>query len=495
MPLPPGTRPSGGASPSVGTVAAAQVVAATGTPRSPAFAIADAANNVLFAAYEDGEITGLATLAASVAALEATGSLLTTEDTASIEGAAVDFAVVDQAGNVLLAFYSDGTSTIDELPEIVAARGAESSIDARLSKTLADSGAPKVTIYNAEALKNWHAWAQSPSGSFDIALIGDSFTHGASYWSQKFRDLLLAEGFTDGGPGYCGFSWIGSNYPALRNSSIDNAELDYTLTSSEWANTYGTGGYGPDVGHITSTTANAVISVAVETAIDSLTVLYERHASAGDFRWRIDAGGWTTVSTANATQDVATEVIDTSGAGSSFVVEIEALATGVVLMGVIADKGATNQLRLHKCGSTGGNAGMFAGSALFADSLAALTPKLITVMFGTNEQSGDTPPATMKTNLLAIIDAARDYDPLCDVLVMAPFMTSREASGDYTRDQYAAASFDAALARDAAFVDFGRAFGAYSADMVTAGFVNADTIHPGTQGGRLMTQILKRAFL
>lgn len=505
---------------------------------------------------------------------------------------------------------------------------------------------PKALAYGFEKMRRWQSWKTLQDYEFNLCCIGDSFTHGA-YWTELFRDLLLADGYPNGGPGWAGFGWGGAS-KALRNSSIDAAELDYDLTESDWTKTYGTGGYGAAVEHLQATAADKVITVSCGVALSTLQVFFLK--SGGGFSYQIDGGGYTSLAdesgtqiylsdfsstndgfsvlsnvtatanvdgiggrdntlrlttvaatgrpqvarsstltagvtytitaeiyipSANTTVDqvafisalaaapsisgsvvtaldtwtrvsftyavpssggsgydflrisgldggsnyfsvpdgdlfyvrnvqvllpngdpIASATIDVSGAGSSFDVDIKSASSSTVLTGCVGRTSTANALCVHKLGSTGGNAGMFAGSLYWADSIALLNPHAAIIMFGTNEQVGGTTPATYSANIQTIIDELRAITPSVDILLACPGATKygNTASTTYPLSAYQSALGQLAITNKCAYVDFLEAIGPWSSQLVTDTFVHGDEVHPGTRGKHIYANLMHNQF-
>lgn len=502
-----------------------------------------------------------------------------------------------------------------------------------------------LTSYGLDKLKRFQSWKTLQDYQYDMVLIGDSFTHGG-YWAGLFRDLLLGDGYTDGGPGWTGFGWAGSSQ-TLRNHSIDTAELDYSVADeADWTKTYGDGGYGAAVEHLVSAGTDKTITVSCGVALDTLKVLYMTEPNGVPFRHRIDSGIWQDVNTtsdtvlyendfstattgmsglSNCTLDsnidgigsrdnnlrmtstaagsgrakfqrfgsltagvtyratyevyipstntaidqvaslatdtlnpltgslvtdldqwvsvdfefapastiiefsgldggsnfytvpagdifyirnlqvtapstgstsVATETIDVSGAGSSFDVSIQAVGAGTTLLGAIGRTSGSNALCVHKLGSSGGRASFFAESTYWPDSIAELTPKGATIMFGTNEHNANVSPTDYATNIQTIITELRAIDSNMDIILMCPGPTKygNTVSKTYQLSEYRDQLFDLAKSNGCAFIDFGSTFGPWSSDLVTDQFIHSDEVHPGTRGKYLYSNRLHKAF-
>lgn len=446
------------------------------------YAIKDVNGDVLFAIYTDGTTT--ADYVPPTNPLNAT--LL---DEAWLNFKKVIYAIVDANSDVVIAYFDDGTNSVGDFAalqsEIVAARGLQPSLNDRFKNAIKAYAIPTTPVWGGERLRRWIEWNRSRDYRYDLLLIGDSYTHG--FYSVWLRNFLLADGYPNGGAGWCSFSRWGDS-PLSYNSSVTPDDLHFSYTTSEWAFT-NTNSLGLN-GHVTSTVANATITIIATQLVNAITIVFEKHSGAGDFQWRVNGGGWSTVSTANATQIIGTLTIDTSALSAAFTIEVQALSTGIIMLGCIGRK-TGNVLNIHKAGISGGNAGMFAQNQIWSDNAALVTPQGVAIMFGTNEMSGNTLPSVFRTNIQNIITKVRAINPYCDVLLMCPTYTKYETENPtaYSLDAYAQVLFELAVANDAAFLNYTQVFGAFSQASVDAGFMNADRIHPGVgRGSKLMAE-------
>ena len=188
--------------------------------------------------------------------------------------------------------------------------------------------------------------------------------------------------------------------------------------------------------------------------------------------------------------------IDTSASGSSFTVSLKSASNTTTLLGAVGRTATSNALCIHKLGSSGGNAGMFAGSTYWPDSIAQLTPKGAIIMFGTNEQVGGTTPASYSTNIQSIIDKLQAITPSIDILLACPGATKygNTAATTYQLSEYRDVLRRLAIANDCAFLDFFDAIGPWSSQLVTDTFVHADEVHPGTRGKHVYANLFHGAF-
>lgn len=353
---------------------------------------------------------------------------------------------------------------------------------------------PVQYAWNVDKLVQWNAWKTNQTSSFDWLLIGDSYTQG-SYFAGLLRDSLLLNGYQDGGAGYCSFGRFDPSQLYSIDSSIDPEELTFTYDITKWHETnYHT--VGP-CGHVTNSAANALITVTANAALNSMTILYERHPGAGTFRYRVNRGAWTIVNNSNTVQDVDNVVVDVSGAGNTVTLDIQALNEGQIFCGVLGRR-TGNVLNVHKVGSSGSIAGWFGKNDAWTQSVALLKPKAVAIMFGTNEMNLNVSPDEMKADLQNIINKVRTLNPACDILLMSPLETmwEKEDPRTYKFAEYSAMVYKLALDNNAAYINHSLIMGHFSQELVDKGLMSTDRIHPTVEGGKILAsniyKILKK---
>lgn len=373
----------------------------------------------------------------------------------------------------------------------------------------ADASAPrnffrlgKVVAHGLSNLTGWAAYQASPSGSFRIGAIGDSYTANRDRYVKRLKQTL-ASTYGDLGAGFLGFSaW--ATFSSSVNGSSDETQLSCSVPAAQWTSVYGSG-YGPDAGHVTAATSNSSLSVTVHKSVDSLKIYYAKTASSPGFRYGFQTGGitssWTNVPTAAGATSLGTESLTVSSRAAPYTMEIQALGTGVALIGVEAVINGTGVV-LHKLGSSGGRASGFTGS-MPAASLRQLDLDMAIIMFGTNEQGGNVTPAAFKANLQSISNNLRTQNPAVDLVFMLPCYTANELESPraYKLQDYGNAMRDVATANQGAFLDFTQIFGpaAELQNLIDSGLMHTDRIHPSTtgigSGGFLMADTITWSIL
>jgi lysophospholipase L1-like esterase len=357
---------------------------------------------------------------------------------------------------------------------------------------ITDTITPATARFNQ--LKAWNAFKASANDRYDLLLIGDSYTQG-NFYSWRLRGKLLIDGFNDGGPGYDSFGRWDPMFMFSIDASMDLQELTFDYDPLLW-NTSPGDYYGP-CGNVTNNTPNALITVSSKVLLNTMTIIYERHAGAGSFRYRVNGGAWTTISTASTTEDIGNVVVNVSDAGDNIDLEIEPLAAGEVFCGVAGHRDGDGEiLTMHKVGSSGTTADYFAHNPLWQESIKLLEPKGAIIMFGTNEMDKNVEPAAMRVNIQHIIDQLKQAQPNCDIMIMCPPETlyETEQPRKYKIANYADMLFRLALANHAAFIDFAKVFPHFSQASIDADIMSTDRKHPGDAGSELMAETIFKAL-
>lgn len=237
-------------------------------------------------------------------------------------------------------------------------------------------------------------------------------------------------------------------------------------------------------------TATAAASINFTGTFDSLTIHYRQVAGGGSFRYRVDAGSWTTVDTNGATA-YGTSTI--SGlADASHAVNVEWVSGTVVVFGAYMTSGSTG-IVVNRCGHTGMTTVDLAAvnGANWTAAAAAFGPDLAIITLGTNDQTGNVTPATYVSNMATIIGR---LPAGCDVIVAMPADTIRKwlAAGattysiyNYAEAMYAAGGWDAFHNPDD--------FGSYGYSLNMAYWL--DSLHLNATGSNRFADLIITAFL
>ncbi|MCA0204285.1 MAG: hypothetical protein LCH92_08085 [Proteobacteria bacterium] len=385
----------------------------------------------------------------------------------------------------------------DASAEVVAARGSAPDLGTRLDASLSPSGVTLAPQFGRETLRNCHykmiKCRLGEATQINIAAIGDSYTQAAVRWTGPAAQLLMAQ-YGDAGGGWTGYGWYGGAggpwvYPGTQPSGINGnvRPSSYTLHfHGAWATVYN-GSDGPDLSHVSSSTAGAYVRRAVPASPDhtALRVVYIGTAD-GVVRHRVDGGSWTSQNVQGTVDAVQTfDIALTAGA---HVIEIEVVSGTVKLCGDNALSDASG-VRFHKLGGSGSNISQWTArdEAQQRAGWEVLEVDTFTVLDGTNSQVVMS-PETWAGHAETLIERLRAAAAVPDILLAMPPENMRENT--YPMALYAAQAREIAAAEGIAFRDFQRDFGLVPADYASTSdrpLFNADGIHPEPpNGGRVL---------
>lgn len=375
--------------------------------------------------------------------------------------------------------------------EIVDARAAYGTLDLRLDALSATiSGFPaSQDVYGRHYLQDTQAQlakiAQAVSGEqLVIALFGDSWVDNRFIHSPLVTALQALYG-------NAGAGWISFMTGNVRPTVPAGTSLVQTGDWTDSDQNAPTPSYGVDIASVSSVDITIPGKYVLTTTSTDIYVHYLKRSGAGDFRWNVDGGGWTTVNTANATDLFATlDITGLSNASHILTIEVTVAGTGVFPMGADCRITGNNGVRVHKLG----NGGLTAENATDVDAtiwqagIAALAPNLVIVLLGTNDHSHDVVPATFGTQITTLITRIRAARANTDILLLSP--ADNDLTETYALSEYVTVLRDLAVSEETCMVDFylnlpdytiGNARGLYS-----------NTTHLNASGGQVGASLLVR---
>jgi lysophospholipase L1-like esterase len=259
-------------------------------------------------------------------------------------------------------------------------------------------------------LMGWHAaLAGRHYARATIVALGDSITEGqgatafSSTWPARLRALLRhrfpTDGVVGGGRGFIGAASTGTLSYAWPTSVTGGPDLD--------------SGWGPKRYAVFldgAAPADTLTYALQGTAAD---IMWGRSEFSGSFRYRVDGGSWTTVSTGGATQDGMLTRVNL-GASGPHELHIEAVDATFkqIIAGVVEYDGDEDAgLVVHECAHFGWSSTTWVGGttapARWPSAIGALSPDLVVIMLGANDQWAGTEPSVFRSNLSALIGALR----------------------------------------------------------------------------------------
>ena len=424
---------------------------------------------------------------------------ISVEAVETADGGAGGFMVL--SGNRKILFKEDKDTPI----EVAAARGAKSSLAARLAPTLNSLGLPLEPDYGKWLLYQTHArLAALKSGlgdsvQLDIGLWGDSFTDNAERYTTALTNRLVDE-FGDAGGGWVGFtpfSWDGTTALYLRGNA--RPTLYTCALSGGWTvNRYGS--YGPDFGKITSSAAGSKVTLTGPiTGAPALSgiKLFAEGSSDGVVRYRWNGGTWTALSLQPAGPFTA-DLSIAPGAGSSWVLEIEVVSGSCNLCG--ANLLSNNPgVRVHKLAAAGGHLYDFVAvnQSNWVTMAAQLNVHVGSMMVLTNDQSAARTVTQVTTDMATWLARLQLAAPNADRAIIMPPENNRTTNA-VAMKEYAAAVYPLAVAHGVAYMDLQYHFGPDPTKYAHGSgrpWMDDDLVHPTpATGGRAIAGALYSFF-
>lgn len=409
------------------------------------------------------------------------------------------YGLVDSNNRLLFGITNDGTMSGKFVSqEIITARGGQTDLNTRLSRNITEYGLPNEYIwgewYLRETRMRLRKRAMSESVQFCVAFIGDSWTHNRDRYSNPVS-AALKSAFGDAGAGWTGFAWGfggASNTWSGGNGNVNNSDVSVTL-SANWTVAYYTTA-SPDLGSISTSTAGAKTTVSFNGSGNVSVVNLFYTAGSGVLRYRWNAGAWTTldISTGSGSATFSLSSVPTG----TWTLEVENVSGTTVIHGVDIQK-TTDGIRVHKLGATGSRANNWSSvnSTSWKNSIASLSPNLVCILLGTNDQGGSISPTAYKTDLQTIITRIKEALPVTDIALIMPCENQR-TSNTYAMSEYAKKMYELAYENKCAFLNLQHVFGDNAADYAYGSarpWFASDLIHPDpTTGGRVITDAVYR---
>jgi lysophospholipase L1-like esterase len=240
------------------------------------------------------------------------------------------------------------------------------------------------------------------------------------------------------------------------------------------------------------------ITVAIPAGHTSVDVVWSRGSpSGGSFSWALDGGSATNVDTSGAASGY--QVTSITGLGGTAHSLVLATVSGQsVINGVTFYNGdETTGIRGWESGrpsntSSAYNTNAIASNTRWLDMIAAIQPALLVVTLMANDYTSGlaganpVPSATTKTSIKAVVDGIAARCTVRPSVVMTIENQRNNLAMTEPWAAYVTAAYELATAEGYAVLDLGARFGGGApATAVTAGLINADTIHPTGPGHRV----------
>jgi lysophospholipase L1-like esterase len=351
-------------------------------------------------------------------------------------------------------------------------------------------------------LQGWFAaLGRRQTARANIALIGNSVTAGQGAtsfpgcWAQLLPVQLRAR-FPTPGLATAGRGFLP---PIIPPSNPTTFSPPYVAISGATAGQLEAGslyGFGPNL-ETWNLNVGSGASLAYSLVGDSADILWAGATGNGTFSWKVDAGGTTNISTSTALNPAAVTHVSLGSAGAHTLTVAYVSGTPVYVTGVIEyDGDYTSGIQCHDLGFSGSTSGYWTvtgGATELAAALASLSPGLICIELGLNDNANGIAPAVTAANITSVIAAIRAaLGATCPpFLLLAMYNAAQDGPtsaalwAQYVTALYGIAAADPLID----ILDFSLRMPSTAAAN-TWSLYNADGIHPNNAGHQLIADIL-----
>ncbi|MBP0438410.1 hypothetical protein [Tianweitania sediminis] len=328
------------------------------------------------------------------------------------------------------AVFTDGDSRVmgilpsidlDPLmPEMVAARGVQPSLAARIDRSLDGYGNLKGATENLDQLRRTRVFlsrleTEVTDTQFPIGFLGDSRTYLANISHSLGTRLRKRFGYAGGG--YINFNGAMARPHAL----IGEYSTSYSATFHFFQNSVAT----PDMSYTKATVAGSVVAVNCPGGVSPSEVawIYLPLASSS-IRVRYNSGAWSTAIDTSVGSGPSRVILPPAPANTTKI-EIEC-SSGAEEFNGLHILTSSNGFRFNKFGQNGAVSGHFRSKneAQFIASHAMMPCWLYILGLGTNNQSSTSSAATIGAALAVdydiIAQRLRQASPGADILIAMP---------------------------------------------------------------------------
>lgn len=335
---------------------------------------------------------------------------------------------------------------------------------------------------NNYLLRDWNSKIAKLQGGTiiqpTIAIIGDSWCS-AQYFTPQLRAYLQLL-YGNGGAGY-----VSVNTTSAANGIAGTSKARL----GAWTDAGAGVSSAVNLGWSSCSDISTPGSWSVTSTSTDLVLHYTKQSGGGDFRWRIDSGSWTTVSTANATQLFSTISINSlSNASHLLTIEITSAGSGVIINGVDCQNNSASGARLHNIGFSGTKTSDWANVSQlnWQAGLVALSPSAVCIMLGVNDQTNNVPPVNYAANIGSIASNIRAALPYSDIILVT--QSDISAATSFQMKDYVDALCAEAGIIDAGFVNCYDLMGTYAEANARGLMTNAS--HINSTGGYIFANFI-----
>lgn len=235
---------------------------------------------------------------------------------------------------------------------------------------------------------------------------------------------------------------------------------------------------------IIATSAAATAITTTATAITDFekvsTIKIYAFGNGAAFRYNINGGSWTTITTTNSSALNITSITGLSN--TALTLNIEWVSGTLKLYGYSFKNSNTNALIINKLGHGRARTELWktvTTKSIYQEMLTDVAATSTMLMLGTNDKGNDILPATFKTDLTSI--SSNLYKPTTDLVLVAPLEHIGTYGTVYDMKLYRDEIFNLASTNKYGYLSMYDKWGSYT-ESATQGVLNGDGIHISPTG-------------
>ncbi|EJU8070846.1 SGNH/GDSL hydrolase family protein [Salmonella enterica] len=353
--------------------------------------------------------------------------------------------------------------------------------------------------FGLERLKSTHIKAMGllsgDKSTLNVVFIGDSWTHAPDRYSGVLAEYLIAK-YGDAGSGWIGLGSL--NKPGYFTINGCAGSKKY-LVKYDSPDNWKLGGYAnrntPDISAAGSDKPGAKITVYGSGKVSKYKICYLK--SSGYFKYKISGKDWITVNADSNDSEVCFIEMNEKLDGAWNIEFV--ILSGVCYLSGIMTYADQSGVIVNKLAATGSSSNDWASkdSKSWISGIKSMAPDLVTILFGTNDQSIPLSVSKYSANIIKMINRVREANDKCDILLIAPCENARP-DNQIRMSKYAAALYEIAKLKKLSFLNLQPVFGENPKhyDMESKlPLIGPDKIHPiESTGGRLIAYSIKEAL-
>lgn len=334
----------------------------------------------------------------------------------------------------------------------------------------------------------WAGVAGMSSAPLEIVCVGDSVTEGQqassvdARWVEQFADTMQTA--------YDPSHLTGKYHPVVFGVSFVDPPNPWTGVDNVRDPTYGLGRRNDPM--VSTTTASITFTGT------GFKLLWTQLSGGGTFKYRVDGGSYTNVST-NATPTLSGRQTTVTGLSrASHTVDIAYVSGTPNVEGIfVMDGNESSGVHVWEAGHGGYTTTDYldVSNPHWIDCIGAIQPALVTLMMGINDYSDLNPhhnsPTAFKANLATIIANIRAQCTVTPSILLIASYQAKVPTHTYLWSDYVTAMADLVTSDgNLAYLDLVSAFGGYVDPTAGDPLLDGDLVHPNDTGYALIASMV-----